>query len=319
MVAGWMAGLALFGMQEAGNASEIMGGAPTTIPWRNGDPRLKKKADEAPGILVISEVARAGITSDMFKRAVPPRASLPALFSTDDYPVEAMRQEAEGSVGVVLRVSVGGGVTDCIVEKSSGWPSLDWQTCRILWARARFTPARDGKGRAVESATRSTIRWLLPDDDEGSENSPTAPWSTRVAMTLLRDLGGECVVTTLGAQSDDGDLCAAYVEAVDRLLADAKGGERKPGKRLIADIMFRRIGDKPVALPAVAGVSVRARQRVSLSIAPDGKPDKCTVVEQSGAPTAFRGCDDLLAGRYQAAEDGSAINAEVIRTIMVSD
>lgn len=87
------------------------------------------------------------------------------LFSTDDYPAEAIGRSEQGTVAVVLRISSEGRVSDCLIEGSSGSSALDHQTCRILWARAQFKPARDQKGNAVESAFRQRIRWILPDPE----------------------------------------------------------------------------------------------------------------------------------------------------------
>jgi protein TonB len=90
-------------------------------------------------------------------------APLPLLFSADDYPSEALMKGETGTVG--LRASVGrdGRVTRCDITASSGSSSLDRTTCGIIQRRARFTPARDVSGNAVEDAATARIRWELPE------------------------------------------------------------------------------------------------------------------------------------------------------------
>jgi len=110
----------------------------------------------------------AGATSAGAKarpaRAVMP-AGLPSLFSDDDYPLEAVRNEEQGTVAFALSIGVDGGITGCTIESSSGSPLLDATTCRLLTERARFTPAKDKKGKPTTDTLRSRITWRLPEDD----------------------------------------------------------------------------------------------------------------------------------------------------------
>lgn len=118
-------------------------------------------ADEttAPAVQVRPLPAEKGRGRKPVTRAT---ANLVALFSTDDYPREAWRNGEQGTVAVTLIVTADGQVADCIVDKSSGSPSLDLQTCRILWTRAHFTPARDARGNPVQDTFYQRIRWELP-------------------------------------------------------------------------------------------------------------------------------------------------------------
>lgn len=91
------------------------------------------------------------------------QGSLLALFSEEDYPKEAMKRAEEGTVRVHLTVSREGRVSDCRIVASSGSAALDSATCRIIRERARFTPARDGRGRPVTDVYSQSVRWQLPD------------------------------------------------------------------------------------------------------------------------------------------------------------
>ena len=90
------------------------------------------------------------------------RANLPSLFSSDDYPKEALRKHEQGTVAVRLDVARDGTVSSCGVTQTSGSAAIDLVTCSILKERARFTPARDSRGQPTEDYTHTRIRWLLP-------------------------------------------------------------------------------------------------------------------------------------------------------------
>ncbi len=92
------------------------------------------------------------------------KANLPELFSTDDYPEQAIRNEEQGTVAFRLTIDRKGRVSDCTVTQSSGSATLDRASCSIVERRARFVPARDTQGRTVEDSMTSRIRWVLPDE-----------------------------------------------------------------------------------------------------------------------------------------------------------
>jgi protein TonB len=97
-------------------------------------------------------------------QAARAKGSLPGLFSTDDYPQDAIRNEQQGTTAVRLTIDGGGRVSACSVTGSSGSSSLDNATCRILRARARFTPAKDQSGNPISDTTSARIRWVLPEE-----------------------------------------------------------------------------------------------------------------------------------------------------------
>jgi protein TonB len=90
------------------------------------------------------------------------RGSLPGLFSTDDYPADALRNEQQGTTAVRLTIGTDGRVSDCSVTGSSGSSSLDSATCRILRQRARYTPARNSAGQPATDTDTARIRWVVP-------------------------------------------------------------------------------------------------------------------------------------------------------------
>ena len=52
-----------------------------------------------------------------------------------------------GIVLVAVRVQVDGRGTDCRINRSSGVPAIDAETCRLATTKLRFRPARDERGR----------------------------------------------------------------------------------------------------------------------------------------------------------------------------
>jgi TonB family protein len=93
------------------------------------------------------------------------------LFSDEDYPAAAQKKGEEGTVQVELTVGTDGRVTGCKILRSSNSANLDTATCKILTLRARFTPARDSKGRpVVDKYITPPITWRLAE-----EESPPSP------------------------------------------------------------------------------------------------------------------------------------------------
>jgi TonB family protein len=107
----------------------------------------------------ISRHMRWVLPDDPATRAL---ANLASYISDADYPAAAIRAGEQGTVRFRLWIGTNGLVSDCRIEASSGSAALDEATCRIMRARARFTPAHDANGNAVEDTISSRIRWVLP-------------------------------------------------------------------------------------------------------------------------------------------------------------
>ncbi len=97
-------------------------------------------------------------------QAARAKGNLPSLFSTDDYPQSAIRNEEQGTTAVRMTIGTDGRVTDCSITQSSGSGALDTATCNILRRRARFTPAKDQAGNPISDTFSQRIRWELPED-----------------------------------------------------------------------------------------------------------------------------------------------------------
>jgi protein TonB len=99
----------------------------------------------------------------------PPRQTQPksvvgdlqGLISGDDYPSSAMDNNEQGVTHVSLTVGASGRVVGCSVSSSSGSRTLDQASCRLLTARARFSPAQDANGNPTTGTFSAKLTWRL--------------------------------------------------------------------------------------------------------------------------------------------------------------
>jgi periplasmic protein TonB len=93
----------------------------------------------------------------------PPKGENKAIFSYEDYPLEALRNHWEGTVVADLSISPQGVPVACRIVKSSGYKILDDSTCGLIFRRARFTPAQDEKCNPIAGTYRTPpITWKIP-------------------------------------------------------------------------------------------------------------------------------------------------------------
>jgi hypothetical protein len=83
--------------------------------------------------------------------ATPAQGDIRSLFSGFDYPSEALFREQEGSTRAILLIDEKGKVVSCYNSEPSGIASVDAVSCQVIKDRARFSPARDSRGKAVKS------------------------------------------------------------------------------------------------------------------------------------------------------------------------
>jgi TonB family protein len=94
--------------------------------------------------------------------AVPAKGQVRAIFSSEDYPAEAMYRSQEGSSQFLLLIDEHGKVAGCHVVKASGVPIFDVMGCQVIRERSKFKPALDAKGVPVRSSyVTPQINWRL--------------------------------------------------------------------------------------------------------------------------------------------------------------
>lgn len=94
------------------------------------------------------------------KRAEPSN-NVSQWATTNDYPRADFVNKNEGTTAFLLNVDARGAATQCHIIASSGFQTLDKQTCMLALARAAFTPARDAEGKAVAGFFISLVRWRV--------------------------------------------------------------------------------------------------------------------------------------------------------------
>jgi outer membrane biosynthesis protein TonB len=77
-----------------------------------------------------------------------------------NYPMDMLREEEEGRIGVVLTIGTNGKPSYCEVSDVAGPTSFNDTVCLLLLRHATFEPARNGEGEPIVSryATRVTFR-----------------------------------------------------------------------------------------------------------------------------------------------------------------
>lgn len=104
-----------------------------------------------------------GIPKDQQLRVATPAKWInrKGLFSSYDYPMAALKNDASGKTVLRLTIDEAGKPSDCIILKPSGDRSLDSRSCGIMTRRAQFEPARDMAGKPMRSVSVTAINWLL--------------------------------------------------------------------------------------------------------------------------------------------------------------
>lgn len=83
-----------------------------------------------------------------------------------DLPPDLREQKAGGDLKLQYRIGIDGRVSDCRILVSSGRPSLDATTCRLITERFRFRPSKNSHGRPVAAFMIETHGWYWPPEEE---------------------------------------------------------------------------------------------------------------------------------------------------------
>ncbi|MBV9930892.1 MAG: energy transducer TonB [Alphaproteobacteria bacterium] len=259
--------------------------------------------------LAAAALLSAGTGPPPREPAHPLGRGLVSLISTDDYPLAALRADEQGNVTVRLDIDAAGSVSACTVVQSSGSASLDAATCALLRERARFSPARDRRGRPVPDTYSQTVNWRI---------SPKTPLDTAIAGAVQPYLW--CLAKAVqpladGPASFDAIADQAFAACTDteRAVKGTLAGMPAPAgaspwppdlrrlmRQTVIDVVrFRREGPRehvrPVVGKSLAGLisaadyppsAIAAGEqggvRVRLEVDENGRPTGCRVIESSG-------------------------------------
>lgn len=206
--------------------------------------------------------------------AVRARANLASLFSDEDYPEEAVLKREEGTVGFRLQVGPDGTVGVCTITASSGHVSLDSTTCRLLTERARFSPARDRRGRPTGDSVVGRITWRLPE----VELPPLEP-SLEILTMRATPEGEVTCSTTFNGTPADRQSCPR------ESTSDMVDWSRTSGKIIEQTVVtiVTPSGERERVDGASHGTRIAAIDSV-LRIAPDGSVLDCRVSRKEVDP-----------------------------------
>ncbi len=99
--------------------------------------------------------------SGRIARPAQSKTPLRDLFRSTSYPHQAMMERNTGRVGLALLIDEAGKVRDCMIEETSGYATLDTQSCYTISTYARFDPAIGIDGKPAKSASFHRISWRI--------------------------------------------------------------------------------------------------------------------------------------------------------------
>lgn len=219
---------------------------------------------------------------------------LATLFSTDDYPDEAIRNAESGTVSVMVVVGADGLPGECIVTESSRSASLDAATCNVIKGRARFQPARDRKGRPIQDTVTARIRWVLPEGGALALDQMMRTW-------IRFDAEGDAEACGLAGRSDARTFpeCGPIREYVSVAWSLA-GDERPLANVTLAQTFDRRLVAQPGrVLPGAEEAYVVARQVVEVDLDSSGHVTACRVLVSKGTRPGTQACSMMAKAWFQ--------------------
>lgn len=230
-------------------------------------------------------LAAAASQTSAHHKMPEPKGSLAGLISSEDYPVQSLDRNEQGTVGILIRVDTTGAISDCIIEKSSGFAALDDKTCELIRQRAKFQPARDRRGRPVVSETHSHVHWAIAQD-----MMPSDPWALRTVI----DFGTNGRVTGCRVESEGAihpkEAKPSAPCGPEQMNRDVSRDARFGGviRRLT---MEQRFTPGPAPRQPLAPHEVVAdRVVLNLEIDAAGKFKSCQVAERLGPPHVVDPC-----------------------------
>ena len=153
----------------AANQAALLAAA-TTVGWEASNEKLLFDTGSIAPVLKALATCRADLRdywnitperSAKLKSKVASDASVVSLFSTNDYPAQALMKEQSGMTSVVLLIDEAGKVAECMIDGTSGIAVLDAQSCIIVRSRGKFRAAIGEDGKPARSHFVTRIRWEL--------------------------------------------------------------------------------------------------------------------------------------------------------------
>jgi TonB family protein len=119
--------------------------------------------------LLSSAALALATTTDVEKSRLSPNAE----FLAKHYPPAAKKRGEQGKVGFKIVVEPDGSLGSCEVTQSSGFQSLDNETCEIIVSYAKLNKIRNTDGRSVRATQVGYIDWRLPEGAKVASATPS--------------------------------------------------------------------------------------------------------------------------------------------------
>lgn len=229
--------------------------------------------------------------------ASPQMLNGPQMITSDDYPVEAIEAEEQGTVTARITVDERARATGCVVANSSGSATLDSETCRLLVKRGKFKAAEDATGKAVAGEYHQRITWRL---EEG--RVPRVEWAIRTIVRFLPDGKlGSCRIEQHGPRAVEPQDCME--EATQMVSAGQVPGIRDATGEVVMETRFvpRQLGSRD--LPVRDGDTLVSRYILQVTVAPDGAVTDCRLAEWVGEPVPEAQLCSIRHNRFEGAAE----------------
>jgi TonB family protein len=275
--------------------------------------QIHQDADRPPPIVLVPSPP-APPAPPAYSRRLRPDGDPAAWLTNEDYPAEALRDGAEGAVGVYLRVDAAGAVVACTVTTSSGWKSLDDATCALMGQRARFIPALDLAGRPVAASYSLRYRWAIEGEAEPWMQVPRfreivalESWSLVRRMTTNADAVVRCISVARSGASGPIQRPCKPDEALDEEFVGELGGWSKKPVDIVFFVQQRVPGS--ASMPEVAlprGSRIFSKVTISFDVDLNGNRQSCREVDREGAPGWSEGLCQVRHSFLPVAKAGSS-------------
>lgn len=150
------------------------------------------------------------------------------LFTTDDYPADALRRGEHGTVAARMKIDASGAVIDCTIARSSGSALLDATTCAVIRARAHYSQLTDADGRAPLRYDGVRIKWVIPSDGR----LPVIDGYARYTFDLAANGALSNCVPEFNGKPWEATYCDATVENFQKFDSSARELFASEGRKL---------------------------------------------------------------------------------------
>ena len=155
------------------------------------------------GAVLLASSVPAAADSEV---TTPEPLNVAEWITPQDYPATSIALDESGTVDFALTVSAEGIVSKCDAVSGTAPARLKTLTCQLLQERGRFEPARDEQGKAMPGLYSGTVRWQIPEGEQGPSLAPTnGSWT----ISFIVEADGSMSNCEFEATNDQnpGNLC----------------------------------------------------------------------------------------------------------------